>query len=93
MIIARLLNALLLNILSLVHNDLIQEVLKKNMGCDEPSLLASDFLFIFPIVGPLKKEEFIEVMFILEQGFRVRKMTNNLIFYIILVLNIYFTSF
>ncbi len=45
------------------HNDLIQEVLKKNMGCDEPSLLASDFLFIFPIVGPLKKEEFIEVFF------------------------------
>lgn len=38
-----------------------KDVLKKNMGCDEPNLLASDFLFIFPIVGPLKKEEFIEI--------------------------------
>ena len=31
------------------------------MGCDEPVLLAEDFLFIFPVVGPLKKEEFVEV--------------------------------
>jgi hypothetical protein len=49
---------------SIHEDDLIakcKEVLKKNMGCDQPELLAQDFLFIFPIVGPLKKQEFVEI--------------------------------
>jgi len=49
---------------SLSEEELInkcKEILLKNMGCDEPVLLAEDFLFIFPVVGPLKKEEFVEI--------------------------------
>eukprot|EP00088_Acartia_fossae_P006457 TRINITY_DN12968_c0_g2_i1.p1 TRINITY_DN12968_c0_g2~~TRINITY_DN12968_c0_g2_i1.p1 ORF type:complete len:276 (+),score=62.19 TRINITY_DN12968_c0_g2_i1:46-873(+) len=38
-----------------------KEIVMKNIGCDQPELLADDFLFIFPIVGPLKKAEFIEI--------------------------------
>jgi len=38
-----------------------QEVLRTTFGCKKPELLAEDFLFVFPIVGPLKKARFIEV--------------------------------
>jgi len=35
--------------------------LRTNNGCEQPDLLSDDFLFIFPIVGPLKKEYFIQI--------------------------------
>jgi len=38
-----------------------KELLKTNNGCERPSLLSSDFLFIFPVVGPLNKDEFIQI--------------------------------
>ena len=32
-------------------------------GCEDQDLLADDFLFIFPVVGPLRKQEFVKVGF------------------------------
>lgn len=37
---------------------LTKAVLATNNGCDMPELLADDFEFIAPVVGPLSKEEF-----------------------------------
>jgi len=38
-----------------------KEIIKAQFGCTAPGLLADEFLFIFPIVGPLPKHEFIQV--------------------------------
>jgi len=48
-----------------------KEVIRTNFGCDKTSVLADDFLFIFPVVGPLRKQEFIDAFssFKLEDAF------------------------
>lgn len=35
-----------------------KKVLAANNGCDDPDLLADDFKFVAPVVGPLSKKEF-----------------------------------
>eukprot|EP00092_Neocalanus_flemingeri_P013719 GFUD01014797.1.p1 GENE.GFUD01014797.1~~GFUD01014797.1.p1 ORF type:complete len:269 (+),score=70.46 GFUD01014797.1:48-854(+) len=45
------------------HADLVEKckaVLRTQFGCEKPELLAEDFQFIFPVVGPLPKAKFIE---------------------------------
>jgi len=37
---------------------LCKALLKKDFGCSSPELLAEDFQFVAPIVGPLSKQEF-----------------------------------
>jgi len=44
-------------------------LLQKEFGCLEPDLLAEDFQFLFPVVGPLPKEEFVEAF----GGFKVKQ--------------------
>jgi hypothetical protein len=44
-------------------------VIRSQFGCNKPSLLSDDFLFIFPVVGPLSKEDFIEVAMLLNVVF------------------------
>ena len=39
--------------------ELAKEVLMKGAGVDDPSLLASNFEFCAPVVGPLQKDEYI----------------------------------
>ena len=48
-----------------------KRVLAKNNGTEEPALLASDFKFVAPVVGPLGKEEFLKAFasFKIEEGF------------------------
>jgi len=41
--------------------DKCKAIIRSKFGCTQPDLLAEDFLFIFPVVGPLKKNDFIEV--------------------------------
>lgn len=50
--------------------DKCKEVIKFQFGCQKPGLLADEFLFIFPVVGPLSKEDFIEIFssFKMESG-------------------------
>lgn len=45
-------------------------LLQKEFGCLEPDLLAEDFQFLFPVVGPLPKEEFVEAF----GGFKVKQV-------------------
>ena len=40
---------------------IFKAIIRSKFGCTQPDLLAEDFLFIFPVVGPLKKNDFIEV--------------------------------
>lgn len=47
-----------------------QYMLQKEFGCLEPDLLAEDFQFLFPVVGPLPKEEFVEAF----GGFKVKQV-------------------
>lgn len=54
--------------------DLIEkckDVVRNQFGCEKPELLAEDFQFIFPVVGPLQKAEFIEAFssFKIEEAF------------------------
>lgn len=46
-------------------------ILAKNNGGEDPSLLAADFKFVAPVVGPLKKEPFLAAFqsFKLDEGF------------------------
>ena len=48
-----------------------KEVIRTKFACEKPSLLADDFLFVFPVVGPLRKQEFIDAFssFKLEEAF------------------------
>jgi len=48
-----------------------KRLVRSNFGSKEPELLSSDFQFIFPVVGPLSKDEFIEAFtsFKLEEAF------------------------
>ena len=48
-----------------------KRILAKNNGAEEPALLASDFKFVAPVVGPLGKEEFLKAFasFKIEEGF------------------------
>ncbi len=48
-----------------------KRILAKNSGAEEPGLLASDFKFVAPVVGPLSKEEFLKAWasFKLEEAF------------------------
>ena len=48
-----------------------KEVIRMKFACEKPSLLADDFLFVFPVVGPLRKQEFIDAFssFKLEEAF------------------------
>lgn len=39
---------------------LAQQLVEKEQGVQDPSLLADDFVFLAPIVGPLSKEKFLE---------------------------------
>lgn len=39
---------------------LAKEITRTEFGCDSPSLLAEDFQFVAPIVGPLPKQEFVK---------------------------------
>ncbi|XP_023328693.1 uncharacterized protein LOC111701581 [Eurytemora carolleeae] len=46
------------------ESDLInkcKDVIKAQFGCDKQDLLADDFLFVFPVVGPLSKKDFVEI--------------------------------
>lgn len=45
-------------------------MLQKEFGCLEPDLLAQDFQFLFPVVGPLPKNEFVEAF----GGFKVKQV-------------------
>lgn len=45
-------------------------ILQKEFGCLEPDLLAEDFQFLFPVVGPLPKDEFVEAF----GGFKVKQV-------------------
>eukprot|EP00088_Acartia_fossae_P049141 TRINITY_DN5392_c0_g1_i6.p1 TRINITY_DN5392_c0_g1~~TRINITY_DN5392_c0_g1_i6.p1 ORF type:complete len:272 (-),score=34.86 TRINITY_DN5392_c0_g1_i6:121-936(-) len=38
-----------------------KEIIRQNIGCNKPELLSDDFLFSFPIVGPLRKAEFVHI--------------------------------
>ena len=40
--------------------EICKEVLDRNIGLDRPSDLAEDFAFQFPIIGPLKKDAYLE---------------------------------
>ena len=46
-------------------------ILAKNNGGEDPSLLAADFKFVAPVVGPLKKDPFLAAFqsFKLDEGF------------------------
>ena len=46
-------------------------ILAKNNGGEDPSLLASDFKFVAPVVGPLEKERFLAAFqsFKIDEGF------------------------
>ena len=46
-------------------------ILAKNNGGEDPSLLASDFEFVAPVVGPLEKERFLAAFqsFKIDEGF------------------------
>ena len=48
-----------------------KRILAKNNGAEEPALLATDFKFVAPVVGPLPKEKFLEAFasFKIEEGF------------------------
>lgn len=48
-----------------------KRILAKNNGAEEPALLASDFKFVAPVVGPLGKEEFLKAFasFKIEEAF------------------------
>ncbi|CAD7950544.1 unnamed protein product [Amoebophrya sp. A120] len=48
---------------------LTQAILRAEFGTLEPSLLAEDFRFVFPVVGPLSKKEFVDAF----SSFQVRK--------------------
>lgn len=39
---------------------LAQQLVEKEQGVQDPSLLADDFVFLAPIVGPLSKAKFLE---------------------------------
>jgi len=54
--------------------DLVQkckDIVHQQFGAKQPDLLSEDFLFIFPVVGPLAKAEFIEAFssFKIEEAF------------------------
>jgi len=40
--------------------ELAKTVIKAELGGDDPSLLAEDFQFLFPVVGPLTKHQFVK---------------------------------
>jgi len=75
--------------------DLIEkckEVIRHEFGCVKPELVAEDFQFIFPVVGPLTKTQFIEAFssFKVEEaftggnnyyGFNVDPMEPNRVWY------------
>ena len=44
-----------------------KEVVNKNIGLEDPDDLADDFLFQFPIIGPLTKDAYIKAV----KGFKV----------------------
>jgi len=48
-----------------------KDVIRHQMGAKKPELLSEDFQFIFPVVGPLQKTEFIEAFssFKIEEAF------------------------
>ncbi|CAE8623023.1 unnamed protein product [Polarella glacialis] len=50
--------------------DKTKYLLQKEFGCLEPDLLAEDFQFLFPVVGPLPKEEFVDAF----GGFKVKQV-------------------
>merc|ERR1711892_1230230 len=49
-----------------------KNIVRHNLGAEKPDALAEDFQFIFPVVGPLKKSEFIEAFssFKVEEAFK-----------------------
>ncbi|CAD7946304.1 unnamed protein product [Amoebophrya sp. A25] len=51
------------NLIALAHN-----ILRAEFGTMQPDLLAEDFRFVFPVVGPLSKREFVEAF----SSFQVR---------------------
>ena len=46
---------------------LTKEFLALNNGCDKPEILAEDFTFAGPVVGPLPKEAFVKAF----AGFKI----------------------
>jgi hypothetical protein len=59
---------------AIAPSDLIAKtkaILAANNGAENPALLASDFQFVAPVVGPLPKERFLEAFggFKIEEGF------------------------
>jgi len=50
-------------------NELATKMICSEFGGDDPSLLADDFQFVFPVVGPLTKTQFIEAF----SKFKVRE--------------------
>jgi hypothetical protein len=61
-----------------------KRILAKNNGAEEPALLASDFKFVAPVVGPLGKEEFLKAFasFKIEYyAFRVDPFEPNRVWY------------
>lgn len=53
--------------------DLATRFISFEFGCLDTSLLAEDFQFVFPVVGPLTKDEFVEAF----SGFKVRDAFPN----------------
>ncbi len=49
--------------------ELAQKLICNELGGDDPSLLAEDFQFLFPVVGPLTKAQFLEAF----TNFKVRE--------------------
>ncbi len=49
--------------------ELAQNLICHELGGDDPSLLAEDFQFLFPVVGPLTKAQFVEAF----TNFKVRE--------------------
>ena len=49
--------------------ELAQNLICNELGGDDPSLLADDFQFLFPVVGPLTKAQFLEAF----TNFKVRE--------------------
>merc|ERR1711892_1385955 len=49
-----------------------KNIVRHNLGAEKPDALAEDFQFIFPVVGPLRKSEFIAVFssFKVEEAFK-----------------------
>ena len=40
--------------------EICKEVLDRNIGLDQPNDIADDFIFQFPVIGPLTKTAYLE---------------------------------